>query len=299
VNVSARITFLPNFRRGLFRAAHWRLLLLWLALVAVPSLIMTIPVGRFLSAQLDHTALSQWWSRHWDIVMLADLGEAFGRQSSVFTGSVMVALMSLWLLVPLASSLFTAAWRAALRPRIGELLREALRHYWPMLRLTFMTLIPLAIAAWLIRLGQNALERYRDEAVLPADVDHRRWLLRLAMVLLFLLASSWADAGRASLALNPPERRSAIKAWWRGMKLVFRHPLRSLSLSLGIALLTALMLALLGWLRIELLTDRPLTLLTGFLLTQLSVAVIGWMHFARLFAMAELTTALRSRRYAS
>src|SRR4029077_10566693 len=97
-------------------------------------------------------------------------------------------------------------------------------------------------------------------------------------------------AGRAWLAFDP-NPRSAFKAWWRGAKLVFFHPLRSLGLYLTITLLAGLVLALLTLLRVDLPTGTMWGFLVGFMVVQAIAAVTAWMHYARLFALLGLTRA--------
>ena len=66
--------------------------------------------------------------------------------------------------------------------------------------------------------------------------------------LLFVLAHASLEAGRGWLAADG-RLRSALKAWWRGLKLLARRPFAVLSVYLGTTLLGLALAALLLLLR--------------------------------------------------
>jgi hypothetical protein len=155
-----------------------------------------------------------------------------------------------------------------------------------------IALIPIALAVLLMRLIDKGLMHYGDTAILESQVEHLRWAALAGWTIVFAIANASVDAARASLALEP-DRRSAIKAWWRGLKLVLRHPLRSAVLYLGVTALAAIVLLAMLGLRLELRNASLIGLVLGLLIAQLITATIAWMHYARLFGMLELTRALK------
>lgn len=291
-NTSTAIQFLPNLGQALRRAARWRLLLWWIVLTLLPTLVITMPVLRSLSAALDHSVHAAEWAQHWDVVMLSDLVALADAQQTALAGSGVASVLLLLLLIPLMNGIFIAAARSTVALRMGELLREGLRVYWRMFRLMLVALIPIAVAVLVLRLINKGMMNHAEHAILESDVDHLRWVALAGWAILFAIANATVDAARASLALEP-ERRSAIRAWWRGLKLVLRHPLRSAVLYLGITALAALGLAVALGLRLELRSASVVGLLLGLLISQLISAIIGWMHYARLYGMLELTRALK------
>jgi hypothetical protein len=292
MNAPTGIKFLPNLGLALQRALQWRLLLWWVLLTLLPALALLLPVWNTLSSQLDHTLHSAEWAQHWDFMMMLDLATVMYRGQDVFAGSGRTAVLLLLVMIPLLNGLFIANSRSTAPMTMGELLREGLRYYWPMFRMMLIALIPLAIALVVIRLSNKGVSHYSEGAILQSDVDHVKWAAQALSLIVFALANASVDAGRASLALEPT-RRSAFKAWWRGLKLVLRHPLRSVVLYLGITALAAVALMIALGLRVELSNASFIGLLLGLLIAQIMAAIIAWMHYARLFGMAELTRALK------
>jgi hypothetical protein len=290
---SAWAQLLALFARSVQRALQWRLLLLWIVITVIPTLLLALPVWRALARQLDNFLHANEWSNQWNVVMMADLLGQLRGANEALAGAGIAAGLALFALIPLANGMFVAAARAPGTPGFGELLHGGLRYYGPMLRTMFLALVPLGIALGLGMLMMKGVGRYGEHAILESDVDRLRWPVLTLAGLLFAWANASVDAGRAYLALAP-SRRSAIRAWWRGLKLVLRYPLRSLGLYLGVSVLAAVGLAVAGWLRLEIPSAGQAGFLVGLLLTQLIVAITGWMHFARQFAMLELARVVQA-----
>jgi hypothetical protein len=267
-------------------------LLWWLLLMLIPTLVILMPIWRLLSAQFDHTLHAADWAQHWNLVMLTDLGGVINAQQNPLAAAGNASALLLLLLIPVLNGLFIAASRSPTRLGMGELLREGLRHYWRMFRLMLFGLIPIAIALVVFRLLNKGVSNYGDHAVLSSQVSHLKWAATAVWLIVFAIANASVDAARASLALEPA-RRSAFLAWWRGLKLVLRHPLRSAVLYLGVTAIAAIALALVFILRLHLGSATFLGLILGLLIAQLLTAILAWMHYARQFGMLELTRALK------
>ena len=112
---------------------------------------------------------------------------------------------------------------------------------------------------------------------------------------LFALASASLDAGRGWIAADG-RLRSAIKAWWRGLKLLLRRPLAVLGTWLATTLLGLVLALLFAWLR-GMVSPAGfggflLALLLGFGIA----ASLAWGRIARLYGMKALAEdAQRSR----
>jgi MFS family permease len=291
MNASNSVRFLPNLGRALRAALQWRLLLWWVLLMLIPTVAALLPVWRWLGAQLDNSVHAGEWAHQFDIVMLYDLATLAMGAGTAFAGASTVGIVLLLVLIPLLNALFIAATRSATPMKMGELLREGLRYYWRMFRMMLMALLPVAIVILVARLCGKGLAHYSEHAVLESQVEHWKWAMYALLAVVFALANGTVDAARASLALEPA-RRSVVKAWWRGLKLIARHPLRSLVLYLGVTALAGVALAIALWLRLGLQSASFTGLLLGLLIAQLITAIFAWMHYARLFGMAELTRAL-------
>jgi len=272
---------------GLRQALQWRLLLLWLIATALPTLVLSLPVGRVLADALDYSAQANQWAQRLDLVMVQDLGERVARQGAALGGAGTVAGVLLVFLFPLLNAMFAAAARSPRVLHFGELLHAGLSDYGPMLRLVLFALVPLGIALGLGAVASKAAHRYGEHAILSADADLVKGIAIGVGVLLFVLAHASIVAGRAWLTLLP-RRRSAFVALWRGVKLVFFHPLRSLMLYLGITLPVLLLISVLGVLRVEIPSGSVAGSLLGVLVVQCIAVLAGWMHFARLLAMLSL-----------
>ena len=225
--------------------------------------------------------------------MIFDLGSVLESDMPAISGSAEMAALLLFILIPFLNGAFVASARTAAPVRLAELIRESLRQYGPMFRMMFMALLPLAIAGVVEWATMKGVKHYGEHAILASDVQHLKWVAIAVSLVVFAWADASIDAARASLALNP-NKRSAIKAWWRGLKLVVVHPLRSLVLYVAVTAIAAILLALVAAFRLHMSATSFWGFLFALLITQLLVAVTAWMHYARLFGMLELTRALQS-----
>jgi len=120
---------------------------------------------------------------------------------------------------------------------------------------------------------------------------------RVAMVVLLMafgLAHATVEAGRAVMAADP-SRRSAVKAWWRGTRLLVQRPVAVLVVYLG-TLVAGLGLALaFAYARTQVVAATPGALVLGVLLVQLLVAAIAWGRIARLYGLSLLARDAQQR----
>jgi hypothetical protein len=276
-------------------ALQWRVLLLWVLVSWLPTVLLALPIWSSLAAQLDNSLHSAEWAHHADLVMIHDLvGQSLKSNADALTGSGIAAAVVLVALIPLLNGMLVTASRSGQPLGFGALLQGALREYGRMLRLMAWALIPLGIGVGLGALSLYGVRKYAHGAILETQV---LTLTRAAYALTAVLCAAalvTVDAGRARLAFDPL-RRSAVKAWWRGLRLTIAQPLRTLGLFVCITLIATLATGVLALLRVELNGAKLLGFLAGLLIVQIIVAVTGWMHFARLLAMLAVTKAVQPR----
>lgn len=273
------------------KALQWRLLLLWLLGLALPLLLLCLPLWFALAGPLDHSLLGKQLVDGFDAAVYIEalMGLARRRQAaSAGLGAMLVYL----LLLPWLTGIAMTAARSSQRLGFGALLKGGLTDYGPMARLWLWALVPLGLAG---AVGAGVLYLVKQQAVtmtLEADAAHLRQAALAFSALLLLLALATLDAARAQWLIEP-RRRSVIGAWWRGARLLVRRPGRILLYLLltGFGLMVA---AVLGWLRIQLPPVSGLSFALALLLGQALTLVLAWMRCARLFA---LVAAARDERF--
>jgi hypothetical protein len=277
-------------RHAAVRATQWRPLLLLVLLAWIPTAIAALPVWRILAEQLDGSAHAAQWAQRFHALVFFDLMSRFGLSGSALAGSGIAAAVAFLLLLPFQHALLVSATRTDEHLGLGELLHAGLREYGPMLRMLLVSLIPLGIALGITAVVFKGVSRYGEHAILATDVEHLSWLADIVAGLLIVFALAGIEAGRARFAYDP-RKRSAFKAWWRGFKLVFFHPLRGFAIFLGFSVPALIVLAALALVRVELPGGGTGAAVGGWVLVQLMAAVFIWAHFARLSGYFEWTRA--------
>lgn len=274
-------------------ALQWRLLVLWILLMLIPTAMVATPVWQMLGTQLDYSVHAADIARHIDATVLADLMAAHGKASTAFSYAGAMALVATLLLAPFLSGMTATAARASATPGFRDLVAGGLTQYPRMLRMQLFSLIPLGLALALGGIAMDAADQQAANAIAATDASLAGVLALTGSVLLFALAHATLDAGRAALAIER-RRTSAVKAWWSGCKLLLRRPLATMGAYLmisctGLALAAALALG-----RINVAGVSLAGFIGALVLVQLTVAVIGWMRSARLFALIELARSERA-----
>lgn len=274
------------FIAGARQALQWRLLLLWLAALALPLLLAALPLWLALARLLDHALLARQLVDGYALPVLADALGGLGAQGYAPRSALVGAVVVYLLLLPWMTGMAVAAARSLPSPGrlgFGALLKGGLTEYGRMARLWLWALVLLGAAAGALAAALHVVQEQALEMTLESDA----LLLGRATVLLgglvLLLVHATVDAARAHLVIEP-RSRSVLRAWWRGTRGLLRRPLNFVLY----AAITACGLtgaALLGGLRIPLAPAGLFGFLLALLLGQLLVAVLGWMRCARLFAL--------------
>lgn len=268
--------------------AQWRLLLLWLLALLLPTTIAALPIARLLGKQFDYAAQAPQWATHFDGIALAELINVFaGNTGTAVSSAVLLGVMVSLLLSPWLTGTVFVAVRAHTTPGFTALLVGGLKEYGRFFRLLLWALVPLGVAI-AIYLGLSHLaDDYAEKAILQADAKHIGWLAMAGGGFFLLLAHASIETGRAWLGTDL-SKHSAIRAWWRGSALMLRQPLSVLGIYLLSTVLTALIYLPLLLARAHTPALGALGLIGAFAITQLAVAVMAWGRAVRLASLGAL-----------
>ena len=272
------------------RALQWRLLLLWIVLLLIPTAMLTVPLWQVFSDQLDHTLHAAELAQQITVNAANDLVVAVTYNGGGLNAIGMVAAIFTVLATPFLNGMMVAAARAAEPLGFGALIQGGLAEYWRMLRLLLVSLLPLAIAMGIGQAASGAAGKYAEHAILSSSADHMNLAAQILLGLLLVLALATADAGRAQFAIST-RKRSAWKAWWRGCKLIVKRPGATLGSYVVLTLVGVIVFAVFGWLRINVPHASLIGFVVGLVFTQLAAAALAWTRGARLFALADIARA--------
>lgn len=285
-------TALSHALRG---AMQWRLWLLWIAVTGACALIGALPVWNWLSGLLDNSLLGDAVGSGKAPALFIEALMARDAPLGVLRGGIQLATVLMLLLAPLLTGATIAAARSRETLGFGDLLRGGIAEYGPMLRMLIWSVIPLGIAVLAAVTIMGVNETTHAQAVLASELDIGRRAGWIVGGVLWVLAHASLEAGRGWLAADG-RLRSAIKAWWRGLKLLRRRPVAVLSVYL-VTTLAGLMLAIL---MIGLRQQIDATTGPGFVLAMLVgfgiTAALAWSRIARLFGMQALAQDMHARR---
>jgi hypothetical protein len=276
------------FRRSLKAAAQARLLLLWWASLLVPGAIAALPVWSFFSAQLDHAPKARELVAFLDGATLIELLRQAAEPAAGPIGwGFVAAAIALVAVSPAMAGAMVAAARSDEPLGLRELLRGAGELYGRMLRFALVSAAVLGVAAAGAGLLMKAVAKASDRAIWARQAARLDLLGVLASLLLVFVFQLTLDAGRARLAVEPG-RRSAFLAWWAGVRLLVRRPLRTFALG-AVGTLAGPGLALvLMLLRLRVEQATPARVALAFVLAQLATLAVGWGRAARIIGFAEL-----------
>jgi hypothetical protein len=287
MNTTSHPNFLAVLRKAGRLAMQWRLLLLWLITLLIPTAFLALPMWRLLSAQLDHSVHAAELAHSLDMNSLYDLMAAMSLSGMAVAEAGLAAVVFTLLLSPFLSAAMIAAARAPAPLSMGHLVHGGIAGYGRMLRMLIWSLVPLGIAGGLGAGALHLAKKYAETAILEANADLANHAALALLALLLVIAHVTVDAGRAQLA-NDSRRRSAVKAWWQACKLICKHPAAIFGAYLAITLIGLVLLAGFGLLRINMPRADMLGLIAALLVAQLMTAISGWMRGARLFALIDL-----------
>jgi hypothetical protein len=275
------------FRRALRGALQPRFLGLWACGSLLPAALAALPMLRVFSRLFDRAPHAREMVSRLDAGVLTDVLRQLAEDAPALQGGATAAVVMALLVAPALAGAALVLGREQGPSRMRALLCGMGEHYGRLFRLALFGLVPLGVAAVLsgaaLRGARNAALRAATET--QAVRGGRAALV--AAVVLFFLAQLTLDAGRAAFAAQP-HRRSAVLAWWSGVRLVVRQPLRAVGLGLITLVAGAGAASIFLVLRLRIPQSGPWTVALAFLLAELAAAAIGWHRAARLIGFADL-----------
>ncbi len=281
--------------RAPLMAMQWRLLLLWVLFLLLPTAVVSLPLWRALSGLLDHSVHAPAWAAQFSPLMFGDTMSALGDSAGWFNGVAMLGLLLTVLLSPFLNGMMIGSGRAGRVLGFSHLLQCGIVEYGRMFRLMLWSILPYAVMAALIGFAFHALDRIDSKAVLESQVDRASHITIGVAVLLFVLAQAIVESGRAAFIADNG-LRSATRAFGRGFMQLLRRPFSTLLCYLLISLVGYAIALALGVGRMHTPALGVGGLVLAVLLAQLVVLVLGWVRVARLFALAEVARSLSSSR---
>ncbi|WP_266172201.1 hypothetical protein [Dyella subtropica] len=282
---------------ALFSALQWRLLLLWLLLLALPTAVAMLPLWGALGNLLDHSVHAEEWGRQFHMMVFDDVLMGLRDQIPMLHNAMLSGLLLTLLLAPFLTGMVVGAGRAGRALGFGQLLQSGIIEYGRMFRLMLWSLLPLGIAVGLTMLGSNMADEHAEKAVLESQVVAAEHAVQCLAVLAFVLMHAVIESARAAFIADVG-LRSATRALGRGFMQLLRRPLSTLFTYVLVSLIGYLLVLSLGMARIQTVAVSAGGFVLALLLAQLIVAVVGWTRTARLFALAEVSASLTGARRA-
>ncbi|WP_240669146.1 hypothetical protein [Dyella sp. M7H15-1] len=268
-------------------AVQWRLLLLWLLIMAMPTVAVVLPLWQMLGGLLDNSVHATEWARHFNAVMFTDIVLALSDHAEWLGASAMIGVGATLLLSSYLNGMIVGSGRAGRALGFGALLQNGLIEYGRMFRVMLWSLLPyaLVIGAW--KVGGNIADKHAENAVLESQANLYAHVIQVFVLIVFVLVQSMVESARAAFIADIT-LRSATRAMWRGIRQCIRRPVKTVSFYVLVTLAGVVLATLFGMARIHVTTFGVVGFLFALLLSQLIVLTMGWMRTARLFALAEV-----------
>lgn len=290
-------TGMGAFFGALGAALQWRLLLLWIAVMALPTAIVALPLWKTLGDLLDHSVHAGAWAQQFDAMMAGDTIISIARHGAWMGGASLGAMIvTLLLASPFLSGMVVTASRQSRSLGFGELVHGGITEYWRMLRLLLWALVPFAIAVMLSGMAMGAAKKHAEAAVLQSSADNGHLIATIVTIVLVVLAHAMVESARAQFAADPA-LRSATRALGRGIGMLLRRPLATLGMYLGVSIIGYVLAFVLGMLRMRTDAVGLFGVIAALVLAQLIVAALAWQRTARIFALTAVARATPSRRH--
>lgn len=278
-----------------FAAMQWRLLLLWVVLLLLPTAVVSLPLWKSLGGLLDHSVHAAAWAQSFHAMMFGDVIMQLARNSGWLSGAGIAGLVVTAALLPLLHGMVVAAGRAGRSLGFGHLLQSGLIEYGRMFRLMLWSVLPYAVMFGLAGMAMSVARKQADAATLESQAQAAHHAALWVVGALFVLAQAVVESSRAAFVADVG-LRSATRALGRGVMQVLRRPLSTL---LSYVLISAIGLAIalaLGMWRVRTPALGAGGFMLALLISQFAVAVTGWMHAARVFALARVAGSLQPAR---
>ncbi|MBV2210124.1 MAG: hypothetical protein KUL77_11245 [Thermomonas sp.] len=280
---------------ALANALQWRLLVLWVLASLACALAATLPLRSWLTDLLNHSISAQAIAAGQAPMRLLDAVMSPSAPWAALSASQQTATWLMLALSPLLTGAAVAASRSRTSLGFGDLLRGGIGEYGPMLRLLLWSVLPLGAAILITSAAVGFNAKTHEHAILASEISQGSKLILSIGGVLVLLAHASVEAGRGWLAADV-RLRSAVKAWWRGLKLLLKRPIAVLCAYLIPTLLSFAAALGLLWLRQHTHGASLAGFWGGLLLASGIAAALAWGRVARLFALSALAADRNIRR---
>jgi hypothetical protein len=266
-------------------ALNWRLLLLWLLALAVPTLLMLLPFWMAVAERLNHSLTALQLVDGFELSVFVETLMALGQNNFSPAGGGIAGLVIVLLLSPWLTGMVIASARSVLPLSLGGLIKGGLNEYGRMARMMVWGVVPLGLAAAVAGGLMKAAGHHAEQAIFESDAELWGRCALAASAVLLLLAQATVDNARALLVLEP-RRRSVVLAWWRATRRLVRQPGRLFAFVL-LTVAGLAVFAMLGLLRLQVAPVGGFSVLLALLLGQALVLTLAWMRCARLYALIQ------------
>jgi hypothetical protein len=278
---------------GLRSVQSWRIILLWVGFTLIPTAVVSVPLGSWLSEQLDHSAFAGFWAQTFNVTEVRELVVNATDIAPTLQSALVISLLLTLVFSPFLTGMVVASAREKQVLGFVALVQGGAREYGRMLRTLLWSVVPLGIAGAIGAWALHMVDKRAETAVLESQVSGEHLLCIIVLTALLIVAHATVEVGRGQFALDLL-RRSAVKAWWRGLRLVFARPVATLGSYFLITAVGLILVALLGIARI----NSPHATFSGFLvslaLTELIAGAAIWMRISRLLALIQIARATAS-----
>lgn len=290
-NNTSRSAALSDLLSTMIAAMQWRLLLLWLVVMLIPATMVTLPLWRMLAGLLDTSVHAAEWAGHFNDIMFNDVvANLFDHPEWLGAVAILGTLFTL-LLSPFLTGMIVGSGRAGRVLGFAPLLQNGVIEYGRMFRLTLWSLLPYALVVGVAAMGSHTASKHAETAVLQSQADSVADVAHVITWIVFVLVQSIVESARAAFIADVT-LYSATRALGRGIRQLFRRPLRTLMFYVVVTLVGFVLVSIFGIGRIHVAAIGTFGFLLAFVLSQLVVASIGWMRAARLFALAQVARTL-------
>lgn len=277
---------------AMLSALQWRLLLLWLLIMLIPTTLVALPFWRVLAGMLDHSVHAAAWAQHFNAMMFGDVGFALSEHVGWLGGTAILGLVTTLAMSPFLDGMIIGSGRAGRSLGFAGLLHSGLVEYGRMFRLMLWSLLPYLAVVGVAMLGSHLADDHADKAVLQSQADVWANIAHGLLLAAFALAQCIVESARAAFIADAT-LRSATRALGRGIGQLLRRFFRTMLFYLLVSAVGFAVAAAAGVGRIHVTAVGTSGFLMALLLSQLMVVALGWMRIARLFALASLGRSLR------
>ena len=279
------------FLAALVGALQWKVLLLWLLVMLVPTTIAALPIRDVLGGLLDHSVHAAGMARGFDAILMSDLMVQVARQGVAIGTAGMLASLLTMLLAPFLAGMIVSALRAPQHAAgLGELMHGGLREYWRMFRLMLWSLLAFGIAIAVAAAAFGIASKSIEAATLQSVADRSGTIALWISVVFFVLAHAAMESSRAQFAADAG-LTSATRAFGRGVGMLFRRPLATLGMYLGTSVIGYVLVIFIGMWRIHTPAVGAFGVVLAFVIAQLIVVVLAWQRVARLHGLTAIARA--------